>query len=79
MKEKGNFKEGKISRLILAQAVPLTLAQLVQLIYNIVDRIYLGHIPGDTSSLALRGGALRMEAHWRPSSGDKTAVHAGNA
>ncbi len=58
MKEKGNFKEGKISRLILSQAVPLTLAQLVQLIYNIVDRIYLGHIPGDTSALALTGVGL---------------------
>lgn len=30
----------------MAQALPLTLAQTVQLLYNIVDRIYIGHLPG---------------------------------
>ena len=37
-----DFSKGKISNLILAQALPLTVAQLVHLLYNIVDRIYLG-------------------------------------
>ena len=41
---KGDFGKGKVSRLILAQAIPLTLAQLVQLLYNIIDRIYIGHM-----------------------------------
>ncbi len=58
MKEQGNFKEGKISYLILAQAVPLTLAQLVQVIYNIVDRVYLGHMPGAEDGMALTGVGL---------------------
>ncbi len=45
---------GKVSRNITAQAVPLTIAQLVQLLYNIVDRIYIGHLP-DIGNLALTG------------------------
>lgn len=52
---KGDFAHGKISRLILEQAIPLTLAQLVQVIYNIVDRVYLGHMPGVTEGVALTG------------------------
>lgn len=56
--EKGNFKDGKISSLILSQAVPLTLAQLVQVVYNIVDRIYLGHMPGADGGAALTGVGL---------------------
>ena len=42
---------------ILTQAVPLTVAQLVQLLYNVVDRVYIGHM-GDGSSLALTGVGL---------------------
>ncbi len=41
----------------MAQAVPLTIAQLVQLLYKIVDRIYIGHLP-DVGSLALTGIGL---------------------
>ena len=52
---KGDFAHGKISSLILEQAIPLTLAQLVQVIYNIVDRVYLGHMPGVTEGVALTG------------------------
>ncbi len=52
-----SFLTGKVWRVIVAQAVPLTFAQLVQLLYNIVDRIYIGHIP-DTGSLALTGVGL---------------------
>ena len=35
-------------------AVPTVIAQLVNMLYNIVDRIYIGHMPGD-GSLALTG------------------------
>ncbi|MCR4653424.1 MAG: MATE family efflux transporter [Eubacterium sp.] len=52
---KGDFAHGKISRLILEQAIPLTLAQLVQVIYNIVDRVYLGHMPGVNEGVAFTG------------------------
>lgn len=41
-----DFSQGRVSARIVTQAVPLTLAQLVQLLYSIVDRIYIGHLPG---------------------------------
>lgn len=52
-----DFSKGKVSQNIIRQAVPLTMAQLVQLLYNIVDRIYIGHLPG-TDHLALTGVGL---------------------
>ena len=54
---KNDFSQGKMWRNILAQAIPLTVAQAVQVLYNIVDRIYLGHLPGE-NSLALTGVGL---------------------
>ena len=52
-----DYSQGKVWKNIVAQAIPLTLAQLVQLLYNVVDRIYIGHLPG-ASSLALTGIGL---------------------
>ena len=52
-----DFSQGKVWRRIVEQAIPLTLAQLVQLLYNIVDRIYIGHLP-DAGSAALTGIGL---------------------
>ena len=52
-----DFSKGPMWRNILNQAIPLTIAQSVQLLYNVVDRIYLGHLPG-ASSLALTGVGL---------------------
>lgn len=52
-----DFSKGKVWSNIMAQAVPLILAQLVQLLYNVVDRIYIGHLPG-ADSLALTGIGL---------------------
>ncbi len=55
--KQNDFSQGKVWKNILLQAVPLTVAQLVQLLYNIVDRIYIGHLPG-TGNLALTGIGL---------------------
>lgn len=44
-------------KLIFSLAIPSVLAQLVNLLYNIVDRIYIGHIPGE-GALALTGLGL---------------------
>ena len=55
--QKNDFSKGPVWRCIVAQAVPLTIAQLVQLLYNVVDRIYLGHM-GEGNSLALTGVGL---------------------
>ncbi|MGN0411020.1 MAG: MATE family efflux transporter [Candidatus Fimousia sp.] len=54
---KNDFSKGSVWGNIIAQAVPLTIAQLVQLLYNIVDRMYIGHMEG-SSSLALTGIGL---------------------
>ena len=49
-----DFSTGSVKKRIIAQAVPLTLAQAVQLLYNIVDRIYIGHLP-EVGQVALTG------------------------
>ena len=54
---KNDFSQGKMWVNILRQAIPLTIAQAVQVLYNIVDRIYLGHLPGE-SELVLAGVGL---------------------
>ena len=54
---KTDFSQGPVWTCILAQALPLTVAQLVQLAYNVVDRIYLGHM-GEGNSMALTGVGL---------------------
>lgn len=48
-----------IGRLLLKLAVPTVIAQLVNMLYNIVDRIYIGHIP-EQGSLALTGVGVCM-------------------
>lgn len=52
-----DFSRGKVWQNIVAQSIPLILAQLVQLLYNVVDRIYIGHLPG-ADSMALTGIGL---------------------
>lgn len=52
-----DFSQGKVWKNIIFQAIPLTLAQLVQLLYNVVDRIYIGHLPG-ADNMALTGIGL---------------------
>ena len=56
-KSQTDFSKGPVWKCIIAQAVPLTIAQIVQLLYNVVDRIYLGHM-GDGNSMALTGVGL---------------------
>lgn len=57
MEQKNNFGEGSVAGNILNMAVPMTVAQILNLLYNVVDRIYIGHIPG-ADSLALTGVGL---------------------
>ncbi len=44
----------KVSKLIFKLAIPNITAQFVNLLYNIVDRVFIGHMPS-TGSLALSG------------------------
>ena len=48
-----------IGKLLFKLAIPTVVAQLINMLYNIVDRIYIGHIPGD-GSLALTGVGVCM-------------------
>lgn len=43
-----------IGSLLFKLAIPTVIAQIINMLYNIVDRIYIGHMPGD-GSLALTG------------------------
>ena len=52
-----DFSKGSIVKNIINLAVPMTLAQLINVLYNVVDRIYIGRIPG-AGSLPLTGVGL---------------------
>ena len=55
--KQNDFGSGKVWKVILVQAIPLMMAQLVHLLYNVVDRIYIGHLEG-IGALALTGIGL---------------------
>ena len=48
-----------IGKLLFKLSIPTVVAQLINMLYNIVDRIYIGHMPGD-GSLALTGVGVCM-------------------
>ena len=48
-----------VGRLMFRLALPAVIAQLINMLYNIVDRIYIGHMPG-TGDLALTGVGVCM-------------------
>lgn len=43
-----------VGKLLLRLAIPTVAAQIINMLYNIVDRIYIGHMPGE-GGLALTG------------------------
>ena len=51
---RGDFSDGSVKRHVLRLAVPMTAAQLINLLYSVVDRMYLGRL-AETGSLALTG------------------------
>lgn len=54
---KQDLGQGNIKKQMLQLAVPALVAQVINLLYNIVDRIYIGHMPG-VGGLALTGVGL---------------------
>ena len=54
---KNDFSKGSVIKNILSLALPMTLAQLINVLYNIVDRIYIGRIP-ENATMALTGLGL---------------------
>lgn len=56
---KNDFSKGSVAKNIWSLAVPMTVAQLVNVLYSVVDRIYIGHLP-DASTEALTGIGLAL-------------------
>lgn len=56
-KKEFDFSTGNIYEHLIKLAIPMTFAQLIQVMYSVVDRIYIGKIP-NVSSLALTGLGL---------------------
>ena len=54
-----NMGTGSIPKLYLQLAIPAVVAQVINLLYNVVDRIYIGHIP-ENGAAALTGVGLFM-------------------
>ena len=63
-----DFSKGNIPAVVMRMALPLIAAQLVNVLYNVVDRIYIGHIPNVGSS----DRAARRSAPWRAAAGITT-------
>ena len=54
---KNDFSQGSVPKLIWKLAVPMIVAQVVNALYSIVDRVYIGHMAG-VGQLALTGIGL---------------------
>ena len=58
-KEKDFLEKEPVGKLLFKLAFPTVAAQLINMLYNIVDRIYIGHIP-DIGAMALTGVGVCM-------------------
>ena len=59
MHDKTFLGKGSVLKLIIKLSIPTIIAQLVNLLYNIVDRIYIGNIK-DVGGLAFTGVGVCM-------------------
>ena len=59
MDKKADLGTAPVGKLLFRLAVPTVVAQLINMLYNIVDRIYIGHIP-EVGNLALTGVGVCM-------------------
>lgn len=58
IKEK-KLSEGNLNKMMFKMALPTIVAQIINILYNIVDRIYIGHIPGGGAN-ALTGVGVAL-------------------
>ena len=58
-KDKDFLGTEPVGKLMFQLALPTITAQLINMLYNIIDRIYIGHIPGN-GALALTGVGVCM-------------------
>ena len=54
MEQKNPLETGKIGKLLFQLALPSITAQIINVLYNMVDRMFIGHIAG-TGATALTG------------------------
>lgn len=59
VKKEANLGEDRIGGLLFKLALPAILAQVINLLYNLVDRMYIGHI-AKVGSVALTGLGVTM-------------------
>ena len=59
MKEQMMLGEEPIGKLLLKYSIPAIIGMLVNALYNIVDRIFIGHIP-NVGALAITGVGITM-------------------
>ena len=52
-----DFSKGSVAENILRLALPMTVAQLINVLYSVVDRMYIGRLP-DAAGNALTGLGL---------------------
>ena len=57
--EKDFLAKEPLGKLLMRLALPTVAAQLINMLYNIVDRMYIGHIP-EVGALALTGVGVCM-------------------
>lgn len=44
-KQKPNLETGSVGKLLFRLAVPAIIAQIINVLYNVIDRMFIGHIP----------------------------------
>ena len=54
-----NLGSGSVAKLLFSLALPSIIAQIINVLYNIVDRMYIGHIP-QSGALALTGVGVTL-------------------
>lgn len=59
MNNEANLGSGSVGRLLFKLSLPAIIAQLINVMYNMVDRMYIGHIPNVGAS-ALTGVGVTM-------------------
>lgn len=57
MAVQNDFTKGSVVKNIMNLAIPMTVAQIINVLYNVVDRIYIGYIP-EHATLSLTGLGL---------------------
>lgn len=57
MQQEQDFSKGSVPKAIIRLAVPMIAAMLVNALYSVVDRIYIGHLP-EVGQMALTGVGL---------------------